>query len=182
MKAAKPSNSKTSQPAGKGKRVVPDPQATTLRGIQKQLASLQEEVAAIKAGPVDRFVAKAVVELEEGSWGEVLTELKGLDESPDGRSAQDLLDQLLMTRGALMAALGIRPFPAESRLRLSAAKLKEYRWADHRTAPRQGRHSFEVISPGWKRGEVLLLMPKIRLLETKRGRRVRSQDEAEGGR
>ena len=135
-----------------------------LRRIDSRLAAMTSHIEDIKAGPIDRFVAQAVAELEEGPWGEVLTELYRLDDASDSgkREAADVFDQLKMLRRALFSALGIRPLLAPKKMRMSTSRALSYRWGDDAPMPAARSCSFEVISPGWLRGDTVLLPPKIR--------------------
>jgi hypothetical protein len=135
-----------------------------LRRANARLDALSAQVADLKAGPVDRFVSQAVTELEDGPWGEVLTELHHLGESPDPAkyTTQDLLDQLLMLRPALFAALGIRPYETRPQIRIPTSRARSLRWGDSAPLP-SGRHcTLDVISPGWARREEVLVAAKVR--------------------
>jgi len=135
-----------------------------LQQIDSRLTAMTAQIEDIKAGPVDRFVAQAVAELEEGPWGEVLTELVGLDEAEEATrlEATDLFDQLKMLRLALFSALGIRPCLLQKTVRMPTARALSCRWGGHAPMPTTKSCTFEVISPGWMRGDTVLLPPKIR--------------------
>lgn len=135
-----------------------------LRRANARLDELLVQVADLKAGPVSRFVSQVVTELEDGHWGEVLTELHNLGESPDPAqyTIQDLLDQLLMLRAALFAALGLRPCETRAQIRIPTSRARTLRWGDTAPLPKGRRCTLEVISPGWVRGEEVLLPARVR--------------------
>jgi len=140
----------------------------TLQDVQTRLKRVELSLDVVQAGPVDRFVSQVVHDLEEGPWGEVLSELHSVSgrQNHDGLQALDLFEQIQALAPALFAALGIRPYPvARQRVRLSTKRAQTYRWADDRPIPPVDRCWFEVLSPGWKRGETVLVPPKIRLAE-----------------
>ena len=133
-----------------------------LEEINSRLAAMASGIENLAAGPIDRFVAQVVSQLEEGPWGEVLTELHRLDQTPVGEDPGDLREQLTMLRLALFAALGIRPSVPEQRIRLSKAQAQSCRWADGEQGRTARIATYEVVSPGWTRGDTVLLPPMIR--------------------
>jgi len=150
-----------------------------LRRANVRLDALSGEIADIKAGPVDRFVGKVVLELEEGVWGEVLTELHALGDKPDAGQlrAEDLLDQLLMLRSALLAALGLRPFELRQAVRMPTSRARTFRWGDTAPMPAARSGSFSILSPGWARGDTVLLPPKIRIARRSASRPAEDAEE-----
>ena len=131
--------------------------------MRYRLTRIESDVAALRAGPVDAFVKQVVEQLEQGPWGELLTELHrlGADEGAEPPDVKELLGQVTMLRLALFSALGIRPYPSAKRVRLTPARAQMCRWAGDQPLPRGGRGWYEVVSPGWKRGGTVLLPPRI---------------------
>jgi hypothetical protein len=139
-----------------------------LREVRERLVAVEAALDAISSGPVERFVEQVVRSLEDGPWGEALSELRAVSEreNHEGLQALDLFEQIQALATALFAALGIRPYPVGPKIRNLSTRLAEtYRWADDRPIPPVDRCRFEVLCPGWKRGDTVLIPPKIRLAD-----------------